>query len=641
MAKLTPAQISALKDISIYDYLLQRGFKPTHRSGNSYFFDLSNSDKKTGETSVLTNTNRFHDFSGGIGGDIIQLVQHLDNVDFRKAVELLSSNTITQNLPTRKFDSVTKEVKKEFSFKAIDNWNKIDTLLSYAKSRGIDDFTIQNSNIQFIEDTENKYFYLALKNDENGFSVRNMHLKGVRGENNLTTIIHNPKGDFVVVEGMFEYLSILQITGNFNQNFVVLNSTSFADPALNFIKNNPENQFHIILNNDAAGIKAAETLAKASNTLFYNELIPAKSDLNQELLNNGLTAIKQNVSLFEAITKDKTQVFIPSISETKSPDFFFEENKISNLSNISPLNTKKMENTKVTSEKLDQNKKRELFENHLKENGAGGLKYDQLEKNYAERSQKPEGAKTSFLDDIVGKGMSDVFEFYVVVFKKGAEALLQTGKSFDDLLKSGDAKVSKKEGRIKMDLFKGVNGELEVKTLPITKQQELKRPEDNVIKMINYKASVEEISKLYDKRETVLIGEEGKKYYAKVDFKTNNIILKNQKSVSPNFVVKSILGTELSEEERTKLYEGKSIDIKVVNFAKKNGEVLNGKAKAQYDPITNSFNINKFYSNEMLAKFNTQNNSIADNLKKQYEAKSIKQDEKTQTPTKKQSIKKQ
>ena len=608
MAKLTPAQISALKDISIHDYLLQKGYKPTHRSGNSIFFDLTNSGKKTGETSVMLNSNRFHDFSEGKGGDIIQLIQILEKVDFLKAVQLLNGSIVQEISPKTNFEKFKQSPKKKISFSFLNDLDKTDLLFNYANKRGISDQTITNSAICLIEENETKQFFIGLKNDNGGYSVRNKHIKGVRGDNAMTTITNNPNGNYIVLEGMFEYLSILEVTQNFDQNFLILNSTSFAETAFNFIEEHPKNIFHLITNNDAAGLKTSERLSTAPNTASYVNLIPDKSDLNHELIRNRLS-------------------------------------KISNIIlNISPLNTKKMKNTNETIEKpvekLDQNKKRELFSNYLKENGAGGLDPENLEKNYADRKLKPNAPKFSFLDDVVGKGMSDVFEFYVLVFEKGAESLLKSGKSLDDLLKSGEAKYFKKEGRIKMDLYKDDKGEPKVHLSALTKQQELKKPEDNIIKMLNYKATDEEITRLYDKKETVLIGEGGKKFYAKIDFETNNIIFKNQKAVSPNFVVKSMLGTELSEEERTKLYDGKSIDIKVENFQKKNGDVLNGKAKVQYDPITNSFNINRFYSSDMLDKFSKQNNSIVENLKKQYENKEKLNEGVKQAPAKKQTFKK-
>jgi Toprim-like len=608
MAKLTQAQINALKDISIHDYLLQRGYKPTHHSGNSYFFDLTNSGKKTGETSVMINTNRFHDFSEGKGGDIIQLVQILEKVEFLKAVQILNGSIIQEIAPKINFEKFKKSPAKKVSFSFLNDLDKTDLLFNYANKRGINDETITKSQVSFIEDKLTKHFYIGLKNNNGGYSVRNPHIKGVRGDNAITTITHDPNGNYIVLEGMFEYLSILEVTQNYNQNFLILNSTSFAETALNFIEQNPKNIFHILTNNDAAGLKTSERLATAPNTVSYVNLIPDKSDLNHELVRNRLSKITDIIFL------------------------------------ISPNKHLQMKNTQETTEKpvekLDQTKKKELFSNYLKENGAGGLDIENLEKNYADRKLKPNAPKFTFLDDVVGKGMSDVFEFYVLIFEKGSESLLQTGKTLDDLLKSGEAKYFKKEGRIKMDLYKDDKGELQVHSSTLTKQQELKKPENNVIKLLNYKATDEEITRLYDKKETVLLGEDGKKYYAKIDFETNNIIFKNQKAVSPNFVVKTMLGTELSEEERTKLYDGKSIDIKVENFQKKNGDVLNGKAKVQYDPITNSFNINRFYSSDMLDKFSKQNNAIVENLKKQYENKEKVVQDVKKAPAKKQTFKK-
>lgn len=343
MALFTKDHINQLKDISIIDYLLNRGYKLTHRSGNDVFFDLTNSNKKTGETSVMKNTNRFRNHSEGIGGDIIQLVQHLDNVDFRQAVEILSGTKIAKELPA--YSKIISENydKKKFSYNELRDDNKIKILNDYANSRGIDDHTMFFSRIERIKDNENDLFYLALRNESNGFSVRNKHIKGVRGDNNLTYIIHNPKEDFVVVEGMFEYLSILKATQNFLQNFIVLNSTSFIDAALKFIKDNPNNDFHILLNNDKAGLKASEKLSKLNNTFFYESFISNELDLNQQLLENGVEQLNKKLYFLH---QNQEQINSLSDEYEKILDVLSAANSVDmdniNQSNSSLLNTNQM-----------------------------------------------------------------------------------------------------------------------------------------------------------------------------------------------------------------------------------------------------------------------------------------------------------
>jgi len=75
------------KDVSIKDYLEQRGIR-VEKSGSKWFCS-SPFSRDTNWSFVIYPNNTFYCWSTGRGGDIVKLVQHLEGVDFRTALEHL------------------------------------------------------------------------------------------------------------------------------------------------------------------------------------------------------------------------------------------------------------------------------------------------------------------------------------------------------------------------------------------------------------------------------------------------------------------------------------------------------------------------------------------------------------------------
>ena len=298
-----------VKDLSIVDYLHTIGYKETHVNGRKkehYYFDLTNSNKKTGETHVDSDLNKFFVFDGTRSrGDIIDLVQMLDNCNYVEAVNKLSGSSAS--ISTVKTSSVKKtasaETKDTSNVTTLSDDSKISVLVDYAKRRYISTDTIKRSEILFlsqeiVKDNETKhFFFLGLKNDSQGYSIRNKAMKGMRGTMDITTIEKQPGQPFVVVEGMFEYLSILEATKNFDLNFIILNSTVNAQKAAEKINThsvttgNPDAL--ILLNNDKPGQDAAkEILAGCTTKNLVNDFPKRGEDLNFTLkLDEGIAEI--------------------------------------------------------------------------------------------------------------------------------------------------------------------------------------------------------------------------------------------------------------------------------------------------------------------------------------------------------------
>lgn len=290
----SPDQLATVKNISILDYLYSLGYKETHTANNKkdYFFDLSESGKKTGDTHVDTRKNLFFSFSEEKGGDIIQLVQLLHKYSFVEAVKALSGHSPTPLINTRS-TAAPKPIRTAGQVNQLTELSKIQILTQYANSRGISTDTLRRSEVLFLSETvatgneKKSFFFLGLKNDKGGFAIRNKALKGMRGNTDITTITKGADSPYIVVEGMFEYLTVLEATKQFDLNFIVLNSTVNAQGAIYKI-NSLYADFIMMLNNDDSGRRATDMiLAATDHRKVHNVNFEYSDDLNTAIQSEG------------------------------------------------------------------------------------------------------------------------------------------------------------------------------------------------------------------------------------------------------------------------------------------------------------------------------------------------------------------
>ena len=257
---------------------------------------------------------------------------------------------------------------------------------------------------------------------------------------------------------------------------------------------------------------------------------------------------------------------------------------------------------------LTKDVRRAIFDQYLTDNGAAGKTYEEIKKQYdklREANPKKNRPDFGFLDQLVHRGFSDVIEIVYLVVNKIKDA---SGQEISE------KKPVEGMGRIKMDIVKNAKGEYEVVEMPIVKRREAKKPKDNYLAMIGYKATNEEIEKIYDKKITVLCGNEGNKYYIRFDPDTNNLILRNQKSLSMEYVPKEMMGVALTDQHRKDLYDGKAITLDIVNYTTKDNKTLNGKGTFEYSPIEHRFIMDRYYSNETLENFKQRETNLLQNL---------------------------
>lgn len=228
--------------------------------------------EKTASFHVLKETNSWHDFGEDAGGDVVDfVVAHLktSNVNYSQSDALRWIDNMTGQNPAQEFIpcEVPKagETDKTLELKSVKQL-KHAGLIHYLENRGIDielakkhlkEAYIENSN------TGNRFYALALKNEENGYELRNPLFKSCVRKKHITFIRGTiPKPDGIhIFEGMMDYLTYLTIKKYHENDVIILNSLSCLKYATGYIKGYGYKIAYTWLDNDKAGKKATELLA--------------------------------------------------------------------------------------------------------------------------------------------------------------------------------------------------------------------------------------------------------------------------------------------------------------------------------------------------------------------------------------------
>ena len=132
---------NAVKQLSITEYLKQRGLSPEKENSRKSLFSSPFSSDSTPSFYHYKDRNVFKCYSTGRSGDIINLVQEIDEVDFSEAIDIIANQEL---IPIEKnFNKSIKQkhdfVKQRYLLKETeeDYFKNIDLINKYAKSRRI------------------------------------------------------------------------------------------------------------------------------------------------------------------------------------------------------------------------------------------------------------------------------------------------------------------------------------------------------------------------------------------------------------------------------------------------------------------------------------------------------------------------
>jgi DNA primase len=289
---INKSDIEQLKQYSIIDYLSSKGIQPSNTVGNQMVYYSPLTNENTASFLVEPKMNVFNDYSSGQKGDIIRLIQLIEQISFKDAIKRLESlkdsgieNTFSFSGKSNSCKESKIEVK---SILPITN----PSLIQYVKQRGIDINLgrIYLKEVHFQNKGKN-YFAVGFKNSS-GYELRNgLGFKG-KTANGITVF---DKGTLTVnlFEGFFDFLSVLQYynTNSLNNTTIVLNTNSNLKT---FISTLTDNQIiNSFLDNDKSGQSTVNQLINKGYNLVNQskKLYPNSKDFNDYLLGKTIETV--------------------------------------------------------------------------------------------------------------------------------------------------------------------------------------------------------------------------------------------------------------------------------------------------------------------------------------------------------------
>ncbi|MEA5402158.1 toprim domain-containing protein [Arcicella sp. DC2W] len=284
-------KISDLKQFAIIDYLQSLGLEPVKSSGKELVYYSPKTNEKTPSFFVNPNKNVFFDYSSNESGDIIRLVQYLNDFDFATAckhLETMGNGSIFQSAENS-FSFCRKSPESNANAISINTVKPLqaNSLISYCEGRKIP-FQIAYKYLKEVHYTNNKksYYSLGFVNDMGGFELRNQHFKGSSSPKGITTLEVPESKDIYLFEGFFDLLSAFSFFGTYKSSntIIVLNSIVNIDKAKERLKG--ADKVHCFLDRDTQGIKALEKLSDSFQIVDRSNIYEGYKDFNEFLINN-------------------------------------------------------------------------------------------------------------------------------------------------------------------------------------------------------------------------------------------------------------------------------------------------------------------------------------------------------------------
>ena len=206
--------------------------------------------------------NRWYDHGEGVGGNVIDLVCKILKCSIKDTLMFLSESIpININEQQHQCDTTVINIITDANIEIIKVQEIMHpALVQYLKLRGIP-LNIANTYCKEIwyQYKASEFFTIGLKNNKNGWELRNKIFKNSSSPKSYTYIQNNNK-QVIILEGMFDLLSLAILDGNLleTSDILVLNSISFINDIEKYISKYA--LVHLYLDNDIAGLKATQYL---------------------------------------------------------------------------------------------------------------------------------------------------------------------------------------------------------------------------------------------------------------------------------------------------------------------------------------------------------------------------------------------
>lgn len=294
------------KKIDLVDFLVKIDAKHGSTKGNdAWFFSPLRFDGSEPSFKVNVAKNIWYDHGEGVGGTIIDLIMHLENIkDVQTALERIdeiwnggASLTAIEKERIDEIKSTATEEKKEIKIKKVVEL-KNDALIKYLGSRNLS-FSLAKPFVKEIYysisdgETLKNYFGLAFENQSGGFEVRNAYAKMCIGEKDITLIPGKDHTKVSIFEGFLSFISMLKILNisEFSGDVIVMNSVNMKQRTAELLELAGYQTVYGFLDNDGAGQTATEFIFESFKGSFFDsrKLFAGYKDPNDLLMGNPIT----------------------------------------------------------------------------------------------------------------------------------------------------------------------------------------------------------------------------------------------------------------------------------------------------------------------------------------------------------------
>lgn len=251
--------IQQIKQISIRDYLTQRGIKPKQQNMRDglYLSPLRGEHSPSFKVDYIRNL--WYDFGLGEGGSIIDLAKRLEQCSFAEAIQSLGCD---ERIPTA-FVAPAPATPTAPALRILsDAPLRHPALLGYLQRRGIiADIVRTYCREARYAINDREYFAISFPNNAGGWELRSERFKGCASPKQITTIDYR-SDTAIVFEGFMDFLSYLSMKQpeRMRIDAVVLNSVTNLPKAMLFLERHAV--IHTFLDNDDAGRKATAKLKR-------------------------------------------------------------------------------------------------------------------------------------------------------------------------------------------------------------------------------------------------------------------------------------------------------------------------------------------------------------------------------------------
>ncbi|WP_394990105.1 toprim domain-containing protein [Emticicia sp.] len=288
----TAQQIAQLKQISIVNYLREKGFNPVAKNGSEYLYHSPLRQDSTPSFSVNPTMNIFNDFGrDSDNGSIIDLAMKLEKISFPDACQILENMDYkNENLQilslscrqTSNCGGISYEVKENRDLKH-------PALIRYVESRKIS-FQTAFTFLREIHYTNSKgkFFGVGYQTDGGGYVVRSEIMKKPinLGKTDIKTFVVPNSKAVSVFEGIFDFLSAIEFYKSKPRcTAIILNSLSNLSKAMPLIEQAEKVYTYLDLDANHAGQNATQKLKdKGFNVNDQSSVYTGFKDFNEFLV---------------------------------------------------------------------------------------------------------------------------------------------------------------------------------------------------------------------------------------------------------------------------------------------------------------------------------------------------------------------